>query len=293
MNRRSFPWLPLLLLDAPQFAVAVGHLRASRNYDPGALQSYLATLLTPARLLALQRPWLAQTVTCLKREKLRLGPTWLPGDDSEVVSLDQARRLWSLARSCPLAAACWVAFVCSRRISDVIRAQRRLLLLENPLGPVLLLVEHKTAATIGAITIHLTQTLRDLCCWWKTRYPNESYLFLRPDQRWDLMIRQAKRLYFPTTDLRGLRRGGLCTSSIAAPSEDDLLVMSDHRNTTALRTYLGAGMLSVPRRRRQITFISHNEAQQNRHRPTTRRGNSSAHTRGLFQSQTATPPSDR
>lgn len=158
----------------------------------------------------------------------------------------------------PLALAAWIAFVCGRRICDILRISIADIFLKatTPLeGLAALLVDHKTAQSQGCFALHLPNELETVLRKTIDQATRAGSTMLFGSTDWKKMEAIIKTKYLPQTDLRGLRRGGLCQASIIATSDDDLLVLSDHTSTKALKTYLGGGLLSAIRRRKQITFV--------------------------------------
>lgn len=262
INPRARKWFPLLYCSGLQFITVISAIRHRRQMQAGSLGSELASLLTPAKLLMLQRPWLQHMTLQLKREQNLSGPTWLPQDNSEVVSLSQAAHLSAAASSNHLALAALMAFCTGRRICDILRIERAYVFLQHVLGPSIVLVVHKTAPTRGPLTVFLPQALVELVRLRMLATQGQKYLFCNAVGTgatcdWTKQEKLLKKTFFPKTDLRGLRRGGLCTAAQAASREEDMLMMSDHGNLRGLQTYLGGGLMSIPRRNIQVHLGDH------------------------------------
>lgn len=260
ISPRAHNWFPLLLLQPAIFVTAVSLLRQERNLDPGSLSTELAHLIVPARLLQLQVPWLLHQVTLLKRERRALGPAWLPLDERQVVTVTQARVLYSNRMVCKYAFVAWLAFVQGRRVGDMFQLEKQYIFRDNAIGPAVIVRFHKTASTLGPFTMHLTEEVMLDLLHWVHQSPHPTWIFLALGESVRLAEARLKRRWLPTTDLRGLRRGGLCNASAAAENDADLLVMSDHTSLAGLRTYLGCGLLAQPRRQQQLRLTNHNVA---------------------------------
>lgn len=282
VNPRAHAFFPLLLLGPASLCTALTILRQERTYNaPSSLATALSTLLAPARwlqawLLLQQAPppvrpcfihdqsVLLVWISFFKKEQNKRGPTWLPTDAGKVVTLHQAAILQRQMWADPLALAGWLAFVGGRRICDVLRIRiADLFGAATPttpqtattplLGLAALLVDHKTAASQGSFAMHLPDTLIPLIQHTIQAARGSEFLFGSAD--WRLNERELKRRYLADTDLRGLRRGGLCQASLTAATEEDLLNLSDHTSVRALKTYMAGGLLAGVRRRKQITFM--------------------------------------
>lgn len=264
VNPRAEPWTPFLLLSRENFVAAAQTLRRERQLDPSSLATGLAGTLAVAALVGISCPWVKFFLVQLKREKNRMGPTWMPDDEGQVVTAAQATRLHLYWQTDKVACAAWIAWVNGRRISDVLRLERVYVLQRNQIGGAVLLRLHKTAGTKGSISMHCPPIVMDKILWWMDR-TTDAFIFLDnttsdPESVKRAMAqatRHLKRIHLPTTDLRGLRRAGLSNASAIAEREEDLLVLSDHSNLNAMRTYLGRGLLSVPRRQTQVNFVNH------------------------------------
>ena len=282
VNPRAHDFFPFLLLNTESLCTALSLIQQERTYgSPGSLVTALATLLAPARWLQAWidttptppqlQPCIIHNSTALKmwiaffRKKQNLkGPTWLPHDPTKVVSLEQAARLQQAMHTDPLALAAWLSFVCGRRICDILRIAipdifSKMATPAPSASPLLglsaLLIDHKTAGSQGCFAVHLPDSLEPVLqrAITAAQAQRSSMLFGTTDWRANEHI--IKQRYLSNVDIRGLRRGGLCQASQVAENDEDLLVLSDHTSTKALKTYLGGGLLSASRRRKQIHFV--------------------------------------
>ena len=155
----------------------------------------------------------------------------------------------------------------------MLRIETALVFPHNPIGAAILLKHHKTASTRGSLTVHVPPEVMELILFWSNKWTSTSpggnkWVFLgdisardkHGEVSWEKARNLLKRELMPATDLRGLRRGGICHSSLIATTEEELLPTTDHASVRNLTTYMAGGLLNQTRRRLQLQFANYNVA---------------------------------
>ena len=283
-------FFPLLLQPREVAEAALRRLRQERNWDLSSIATYLGSMVPVTKAATLLRRWpsedlpgvrwLSPVLAAMNWESAALGPRWDPDDPTSVISPMQLELFRSRAAAlCPLAIASLLATTAGVRLGDVLRlftSSRR----QSPWGPAILFILHKTQATKGPWTLHLSMdsplvrqidelTRRAKAGLSIFGHHPPGGLRPRPFLFLDLPLGSTKRLleesvsrleiqikrHFSIPDVRAMRRTGLVHASAFAEDDSQLLTLSQHGNVPMLRTYLGAGLLSYPTRMTQLHLM--------------------------------------
>jgi len=220
-----------------------------KKYAPTTCETKVATIFKMTKTLLpeetlLHLKWKSALLQA-KRETNLAGPTWYPEQgSSKVVDAATAVNCHELER---------LAFILGARVGDLppLRVDGVFLIHSRSLA--LLLPQTKTSDTIGLRCIHVPLNT------WSSNYletavkaavaEQRPYVFLPVSMelsRTDLVkeVSKEERRLRTVNDLRSLRRGGLCTLSLAGHPMSEIVLLSGHLNGGTLNTYLGSGLLN-------------------------------------------------